>query len=176
MLVYFNIFWCSGFRFLHLLKAALGSWETSASHKTKANCPLHSPRFTKNVKDETKRRILTQEVDFWSSQGCYLRFEEVTFKMKVAISTWHQVEFYFQIFFSNHSSVNWITVHNTDTEYPVVGPLYCGLDYIWYHLDVAWGLDWEAISRNVWLNGKDPTWEGSTVWWAGVLDWTERKK
>jgi hypothetical protein len=50
------------------------------------------------VKDGSRRMLLTQEVDFGSSWGCYLSFEEVTFEMKAAISTWHQVEFYFQIF------------------------------------------------------------------------------
>lgn len=99
MWVYFSVFWCGGFSIFHLLKTTSHSWEASASsYKVKENWFPCFPLSMGSVKDKSERTILKQEADFWSSWGCYLRFEEVAFKMKVAISTWCQVEFYFGIF------------------------------------------------------------------------------
>lgn len=61
--------------------------------------------------------------------------------MKVPSSTWHQVEFYFGIFFSNRTSTNWIMVKDADTQCPMVVTLHRGLDWMWSHQgDVPQGM------------------------------------
>lgn len=154
--VYFSVSWCGGFSIFHLVKTTSHSWEASASfYKVKENWPPCFPLCRGSVKDKSERMILKQEADFWSSWGCYLRFEEVAFKMKVAISTWCQVEFYFGIFFSNCTIANWITVNDADTECPVVVTLYCGLDWIWDHQgDASQGMSGRVFLEMLVRGGK----------------------
>lgn len=91
--------------------------------------------------------------------------------MKVAISTWCQVEFYFGIFFSNCAIANWMTVKDADTECPVVVTLYCGLDWIWDHQgDAPQGMSVRVFLEMLIRGGKThhEHWV-STVPWAGIL-------